>query len=123
MPGRPANIGGQESLHVINQSVREINIRLDSALKQIPVHKLQKNASTFTFGPILAGAIAESSVSVPGVTQSSTVHVSPQLNIGSLAFMWSAYVSSPGQVTIRIHNTSGGTLTPNTMKWNIGIIT
>jgi hypothetical protein len=121
VPSRPANITdltSPQGVHVLNQAIRELHIRIDQAQKSIPLHRLLKTNALLNFGAIGANSVVERSISLPGVTQAATVKASPQLAVGNVAFMWSEYVSAPGKITVRMLNSSAGALTPNTVNWN-----
>jgi len=123
MPARPSNISGvQDLLNVINQSVRELHIRIDQTQKQVPVHKLLKTSARLNFGSIGANSTVERSAALAGVTQIGTVHVSPQLTLGNANLVWSAYVKQNGQITVRLLNPTSSPVTPNTVNWNLAAV-
>jgi hypothetical protein len=122
VPNRPAKVTGPETLHVLNQSIIEIQARIDQAQRSIPLHKSLKTSASLNFGAISANSTVERSANIPGVTQSATVHASPQLSLGNSNLIWSAYVRSSGVATIRLLNPTGSPVTPNTVTWNIAIL-
>ena len=123
MPGRPANIGGQQDvLHVLNQNIREMNDRIDQALKNLPLHKILKATATLNFGSIPANTGVEREAFVAGATQKGTVHASPQLTLGnSSLIVASSFVNQSGKVTVRVYNPTASPITPNTVSWNFTV--
>ena len=107
-----------QGVHVLNQAIRELHIRIDQAQKQIPLHRILKTSALLNFGAIPANSVVERAIPLPGVTQGATVDAAPQLALGNVAFIWSEYVSAPGKITVRMLNSSAGALTPNTVNWN-----
>lgn len=123
MPAKPSNISSQKDLlPTLNQNIREIHIRIDKALQQIPVHVPLKASSTLNFGLIAAQTAVERTLNLPGASTKGIAHVSPALTLGTTAghkaLIWSAYVSQQNQVTIRLMNPTGAGVTPNSVVWN-----
>lgn len=119
MPAKPANISSQKDLlPTLNQNIREIHIRIDNVLKQIPVHAPLKGSSTLNFGLIAANTTVERTLSLPGASTKGVAHVSPTLTLGNANLIWSAYVSKQNQVTVRLLNPTGAGVTPNSVLWN-----
>lgn len=121
MPARPANLSGQEVLNILNQNIREIQIRIDKVVKSQPVHKIYKSSGTLNFGSIGANTALERNIKVAGAKQNGAAHASPQLTLGNSNLIWSAYVPSNGLVTIRVLNPTGSPVTPNTVTWNASV--
>ena len=120
---RPANIGGPEALHVVNQLLREMQDSIDRLRANIPQHKIQMKTGTLNFGAIPAGTAVERSAQVAGAAQKSTVKASPQLGLGNTHLTWSEFVPSSGVVTVRLFNPTGAPITPNIVTWNFSVIT
>ena len=123
MPARPSNITSQQDLlQTINQSIRELHIRIDGLNKQVPLHKVIKATGTLNFGSIPANTGVERSARVAGTTQKGTVHASPQLTLGNLSLIVaSAFVASNDTVTVRLYNPTGGAIVPNVVSWNFTV--
>ena|SRR6266478_3937392 len=124
MANRPANIGGtQDAFHVLNQNIREMNDRIDQALKNLPLHKTFKATATLNFGSIPANTGVERSATLTGATQKGTVHASPQLTLGNTnLIVASAFVSGSNQVTVRLFNPTASPIVPNVVSWNFTVV-
>lgn len=122
MPARPSNITGvQDLLNVINQSVRELHIRIDNLNKQVPQHRIIKTSGLLNFGTIGANATVERNLLIAGAAQSGSASASPQLTLGGLGLQWSSYIPKNGAVTVRLTNTTASPIVVNTVKWNVSI--
>jgi hypothetical protein len=66
-----------------------------------------------------AGQVTSTTVSIPGVTQSMAIAVTPFTYPGD-SFTWAAYVSVPGVVVVRLIALSAGTPTAST--YNVRVI-
>lgn len=125
MPNRPANITKFDSsgLHVLNQNLREIQIRIDDVQNRIPVHRIVKATPILNFGSIPANGFVERAGTVTGATQQGAVHASHQLQLGNNnLIIAAAYVSGKDQVTVRLYNPTANPITPNTVKWNLACV-
>jgi hypothetical protein len=120
VPARPSNLGGEEILNVVNQSIREIQIRIDGLTKMIPVHRIVAGSSSLNLGTIDAGASVERTIQVSGAKQSGSASASPQLEPGA-GLTWSAYITQNGAVTVRVSNPTGSPITANIVKWNASV--
>lgn len=121
MPARPSNIGGQaELLHVVNQSIRELNIRIDNLGKVIPIHRIVAASGLLNFGTIPANSSVERQIRMSGASQKGSASASPQLQIGD-HLQWSAYIPSSGLVTVRLSNPTGSPIVANTVMWNASV--
>jgi len=77
---------------------------------------------TGTPGLIAGGAIGTLSVTVTGcfADKAQTVEVGPSSTVEA-GLVWSAFVSANDTVTIRIHNTTGGNITPASAVWTVRV--
>jgi hypothetical protein len=118
MPARPSNIGGtQDILPTVNQLIRELQIRVDSLNKILPIHRTVAATGTLNFGSIPAGSSVERTIQVAGARQNGTAFASPQLEPGA-HLMWSAKITGTGIVTVRLVNPTSAPITANTVVWN-----
>jgi hypothetical protein len=121
MPARPANIGGADILNVINQSIREIQIRIDGLKKVIPIHRIVAATGTLNFGPIPANQAVSRNVRVAGARQQGSASASPQLDLGNAHLIWSSSILSTDTVAVRLLNPTSGPVTPHTVLWNVTV--
>lgn len=122
MPNRPANISGvQDILPTVNQLIRELQIRVDKVQQQVPQHTTQLVTSTLNFGAIGANTAVERPARVSSANAKSAVSASPQLTLGNTHLIWSAYPQGNGVVIVRLLNPTAGSITPNTVIWNISV--
>ena len=77
---------------------------------------------TGTTGLIAAGAIGTLTVVVIGcfADKAQTVEVGPPSAVEA-GLVWSAFVSANDEVKIRIHNTTGGGITPASAIWTVRV--
>lgn len=123
MPARPANINGsQDILSAVNQLIRELQIRVDNINKTASVHRTLMATGTLNFGAIPPQQAVSRNVQVAGATQSAAASASPQLNLGNPHLTWCAQVLSSGVVQVNVLNPTGGTVSPNTVTWNVSVI-
>ena len=120
MPWRPANITGtKDILHVVNQLVRETNQRIDDTNKTIPPKIF--SVGRLDFGTIAANSSVERTVTTLGATAGGVPHVAPKTYIGDPNVIWSAYISSTHQVTIRLLNPTATPVIPSVVAWNVSV--
>lgn len=112
-----------EGLHVLNQSIRELHIRIDDVNERIPVHRIVKSTPVLNFGAVPGNGFIERTGFVPGASQQGAVHASHQLTLGnSNLIVAAAFVSGKDQVTVRLYNPTANPITPNTVKWNLAVV-
>lgn len=116
---RPVNIrlDGKDAAHVLNQTLRETNQRIDSLAAQTQTNLQIRASATLNFGTVNANSGKTAVMNISGVTQGAVVSVSPSLPLSSSHLSWSAYVSGPGQVTVVVTNPTGSNITANTVSW------
>jgi hypothetical protein len=120
-PWRPAKLSGDGTeKHVINQNFREINARLD-AVSSSPVKRIGTPRANLNFGAIGAQTGVERTVRCNGASQQSVALANPINNLGNTALVWCAWVSAADQVTVRLVNPTGGSITPNVVGWAVGV--
>lgn len=125
MPARPGNLTSvttSEGLATLNQQIREIHIRIDQTLKQIPVHKIVKTSALLNFGTVNANSSVARSVALTGAQQIGAASASPQLSLGNTNLHWMAQIQSSNQITVTLINSTAGNITPNVVKWNLACV-
>lgn len=123
MPWRPAKISdlSVEAAGVINQLFRETNARIDTLnAAQKPYIKGQ---GTLVFGTIPANSAVERVLHVIGANTNGVAHASPAGGLDPHSnLLWSARVTGPNTVAIRVANPTGSGIAANTIKWNINVV-
>lgn len=69
------------------------------------------------FGTIASNSTAEDTLTVTGAAPTSSVSVGAPAAIEA-GLVWSAYVSATNTVTVRVHNMTGGNITPAVATWH-----
>src|SRR5579859_2524991 len=112
---RPANIKGlpAEAAHVINQLMRETNMRIDDTNKRLPTHQQLKGQGVLNFGTIPANTAVERTINLLGIGSGAAVMANPVLNLGNANLIWSAHVPTSNQVTVRLLNPTSSPVTVN----------
>jgi len=87
----------------------------DGGTTTLHKHTITSSAS-LTFGAIASNGIASQTVTVTGATAGQSVMLGPPAAIEA-SLTWSGFVSATDTVTIRLHNTSGGSITPAVATW------
>lgn len=77
-------------------------------------------AATLTFGSIGSNSTSTQTISVPGATAGSAVALGVPSTINA-GLIWCGYVSSADTVTVRLHNTSGGSIDPVDLEWHVKV--
>jgi hypothetical protein len=121
MPARPSNLGGEEVLNVVNQSVREIQIRIDNLAKVLPIHRIVAASATLNFGSIPANSSVDRVLQMAGAKQTGSASASPQLPVGA-HLSWSASITGNEQVTVRVTNPTNAAIVANVVKWNSHVV-
>jgi hypothetical protein len=123
MPSRPANIAGtQDILHVVNQLMRELSIRIDKVQSSAPPFQhIRSYDNSLDFGSVPAGSTVDRTVQVLGAKSSSVVQASPQIPLQT-GLTWSASSAKQDSVTVRVANHTGSPITPNVVKWSMFVI-
>lgn len=73
------------------------------------------------FGSISAGAVATADVAVDGARVGDFVVLGPPDSVDA-GLVWSGFVSVDGTVTVRLLNTTGGSIDPAAADWKVGVI-
>lgn len=123
-PWRPANIKDLpgEPAHVINQSVRETNARIDNLVALQRPHV--KGVSNIVFGSIPGNSSVEVPVHLFGALPQGVAVASPAdgLDIGSVHLAWSARITAPNTIAVKLTNPTTSPISANTIKWNLGVL-
>lgn len=123
MPARPGNIGGVgDLLPVVNQLLRELQIRIDGLNKLQPTHKVLSASGTLNFGPIPANQAISRNIRVVGAKQNGTASASPQLDLGNPHLVYSAAIISTDTVAVRLLNPTSSPVTPHAVTWNASVV-
>jgi hypothetical protein len=64
----------------------------------------------------------EQTLPLAGAAGTGIAAVSPASNLGNVNLSWSAYVSSPDTVAVRVCNPSGETIMPSSTTWNVLVV-
>lgn len=145
MPYRPANINKlpPEAAHVINQSIRETNFRIDDLTKQLngrhifllPITTRQgiiypsgsrlNNAisglQALNFGTVNAQSSSVVTINIPNATTNAAAFASPAADLGNSNLTWSAWVKQAGVVEVRLSNPTTGNITPSIVAWRVWV--
>jgi len=87
----------------------------DGGTTSLHKHTITGSAS-LSFGSVAANGTADQTITVTGATAGQSVMLGPPAAIES-GFTWSGFVSAADTVTVRVHNNTGGSVTPATATW------
>ena len=86
------------------------------------ISKMVLVSSAITFPVILAQSCQERAIPMPGVTLTGAVSASPASGLGSNTLVWSGWISSVGNVSVRVCNVGAQSVTPRVISWNISVV-
>jgi hypothetical protein len=107
-----------DSSLVLGVFVQPSGAVLSHTVEKVPAFVSARTAGALSFGSIGAGATALVTEAVTGATSAMAVSASPEGNIGT-SFVWSARVSSPGNIDIIVANVTASPATPTSLNWRI----
>jgi hypothetical protein len=86
-----------------------------------PTNKILMERGVIKY-PVIAGRTCqEQSLSLPGSDVTGVAMASPSASLGSIDLAWSAWVSGPGVVRIRVCNITEASFTPKEVSWNVRV--
>lgn len=91
----------------------------DGGTTILHTHVLAGSAS-LSFGAIASNSTAEQNITVTGAATAKSVMLGPPAAIEA-GLIWCGYVSAANTVTVRVHNMSGGSITPATATWHVRV--
>ena len=86
-----------------------------------PTNKILMAQGIITFTSISAQTCQDQNLSLPGSATTGVAMVSPSASLGSINLSWSAWVSTSGNVKIRVCNIAGSSFTPAAVSWNVRV--
>lgn len=86
-----------------------------------PVHAMRLSSANLSYPSIEAHSCQEASTAVAGADSKSVASASPGGDIGA-GLVWSAWVKTEGNVTVRVCNVTDAPATPRNTTWNVQVI-
>lgn len=86
-----------------------------------PTNKILMESGIVTYTVIAAHTCQEQNFSLTGSDTRGVAMASPSASLGSINLSWSAWVSSPGIVKIRVCDVSESSVTPSAVSWNVRV--
>ena len=86
-----------------------------------PTNKILMERSIIKYTAIAAHTCQEQSFSLTGSDVTGVATASPSAPLGNINLSWSAWVSGPGIVKIRVCNVTGTSFTPKAVSWNVRV--
>jgi hypothetical protein len=83
---------------------------------------IYRASKKLTYSAIAAQSCIEQEMQVTNARASGTAMASPAERLGSENLVWSAWVKENDKVQVRVCNPTTGTITPNSVGWNVTVI-
>lgn len=87
-----------------------------------PISKMLLKHEALNFGTIQGSSCQEKSMAVEQAAAGGSASASPASSINQQNLFWSAWISSPGNVSVRLCNVSRSAVTPANVTWNVTVI-
>lgn len=85
------------------------------------ISSIYTNTASLTFGAIASNGVAEQTITVTGAATGDTVVAGAPAALES-GLTFSAFVSAANTVKIRLHNNTGGSVTPAVATWRATVL-
>lgn len=108
-------VGGTTMFNVDNAGATTIGAGSNA------ITKVYSSTATLDFGSIGSNSTAELTMTVTGASTGDSVFLGAPSTIES-GLIFTAYVSATNTVTVRVHNTSGGSIDPASATWRATVI-